>query len=145
MLFGLKQEGHGAVLVYFLFLLAWSNDAGAYFTGTFCGKTKGFIKASPNKSLEGYAGAFIVTMVIANAFKLIAKDHFPADFIHTNIIGIALSITAPSGDLVESMLKRRAGVKDSSHFLPGLGGVLDIFDSILLSTPVYYTLIRLFL
>jgi phosphatidate cytidylyltransferase len=143
MLLLLKQEQRGFILIYFLFILAWMNDTAAYFIGTFFGKRKGIIKQSPNKSLEGYIGAFIVTIMVALIFKWITGEGFSADFVETTLLGITVAITAPLGDLGESVLKRRAKVKDSSSILPGLGGVLDVFDSVLLSIPVYYTVVRL--
>jgi phosphatidate cytidylyltransferase len=131
----------GFMFIYFLFISAWVNDAAAYFVGSRFGRTRGFMRHSPNKSLEGYVGAFVVTMVVANVFKLVIGGGFPLDFAQTNVTGFAIALTAPLGDLGESLFKRKTGVKDSSSFLPGLGGVLDVFDSVLLSVPVYYTLV----
>jgi phosphatidate cytidylyltransferase len=62
----------------------------------------------------------------------------------TNALGLSIAVTAPLGDLGESVFKRRAGVKDSSGVIPGMGGVLDVFDSILISVPMYYVLVRIF-
>jgi CDP-diglyceride synthetase len=143
MLLMLKQEQGGIILIYFLFILAWMNDTAAYFIGTFFGKRKGIIKQSPNKSLEGYIGAFIVTIIAAALFKWITGEGFAPDFAEATFLGILVAITAPAGDLGESILKRRANVKDSSSILPGLGGILDVFDSVLLSIPVYFTAVRL--
>ncbi len=143
MLLMLKQEQKGFILIYFLFILAWMNDTAAYFIGTFFGKRKGIIKQSPNKSLEGYIGAFVITVIVADLFKWIVREGFSPNFAETTFLGILVAITAPLGDLGESMLKRRAKVKDSSNILPGLGGILDVFDSVLLSIPVYFTAVRL--
>ncbi len=139
----LKQENHGEFFIYFLFLLAWLNDAGAYFIGTFFGKTRNIIKYSPTKSLEGYVGAFIISLAVAVGFKLIFKGSFPPDFIKTLLLALLILVFAPLGDIGESVIKRKASVKDSSHFLPVFGGVLDIFDSILMSAPFYYCLLLL--
>ena len=141
----LHGRERGFMLVYFLFITAWVNDAAAYFVGFRFGRTRGLLQHSPNKSLEGYIGAFVVTMVVANVFKLIVREGFSPDLIQTNVMGLAIALTAPLGDLGESLFKRKTGVKDSANFLPGLGGVLDIFDSVLLSVPVYYTLVLLIL
>jgi phosphatidate cytidylyltransferase len=143
MLLMLKQDERGFILIYFLFILAWMNDTAAYFIGTFFGKTKGIIKQSPNKSLEGYIGAFIVTILAATLFKWITGDGFSPNHAEAAFLGILVAITAPLGDLGESLLKRRANVKDSSSILSGLGGILDVFDSVLLSIPVYFIAIRL--
>ena len=139
----LRRGEQGFLFICFLFLVAWMDDAAAYFVGTYFGKTRGIVKYSPNKSLEGYIGAFIVTMIVANAFKLILGDGFIPDLLQTNVLAVCIAVFAPLGDLGESVFKRKTGVKDSSHLLPGLGGVLDVFDSILVSVPVYYILVKI--
>lgn len=141
----LKWERSGNVLIYFLFFLVWMNDSAAYFVGSFFGKRRGIFKVSPNKSLEGYIGGVIVTFVVANIFKVLAGGWLPINYIEINLSAALLSITAPAGDLIESLLKRRAGVKDSSKMIPGFGGILDIFDSVLFSAPFYFTLIKVLL
>jgi len=140
----LRQQTNGGAAVAFLLLLVWCNDAGAYFTGSFFGRTRRIIKSSPNKSAEGYAGAFFITLLVAFLFRLLIGEKSGIGYSAVAVLAFAMSVTAPAGDILESMLKRRAGVKDSSAFLPGLGGVLDIFDSVLLSVPVYYVLFNLF-
>jgi len=140
----LRQQTNGRTAVAFLLLLVWCNDAGAYFTGSFFGRTRGIIKSSPNKSVEGYAGAFFITLLVAFLFRLVLGEKSGIGYSAVAVLALAMSVTAPAGDILESLLKRRAGVKDSSAFLPGLGGVLDIFDSVLLSVPVYYALFNLF-
>jgi len=140
----LRQKPHGRAAVAFLLLLVWCNDAGAYFSGSFFGRTRGIIKSSPNKSVEGYIGAFFITMLVAFLFRLLLGESIGLGYPAVFVLGLAMSVTAPFGDILESLLKRRSGVKDSSAFLPGLGGVLDIFDSVLLSIPVYYALFQIF-
>jgi phosphatidate cytidylyltransferase len=139
----LRREGGGFVFICFLFAIAWINDAAAYFIGTYFGKTRGIVKYSPNKSLEGYVGAFCVSMVMVNVFKLIVGDAFVPNFLQTNLLGLGISVMSPLGDLGESVFKRKTGVKDSSRLIPGMGGVLDVFDSILVSSPVYFFLVKL--
>ena len=141
----LRREEGGFLLICFLLIIAWINDAAAYFTGTFFGKTRGIVKYSPNKSLEGYVGAFLISMVMVNLFKLIVGGGFIPNLAQTNVLGLGIAVTAPVGDLGESVFKRKTGVKDSSHLVPGMGGVLDVFDSVLVSTPLYYVLVELFL
>ncbi len=143
-IFIIKQENYRIFVLYFLFLLGWFNDAAAYFIGSFFGRIKGIIKWSPNKSLEGYSGAFILTIAVGLALRFVFGERFPFNGIQTALICLVIAVWAPLGDLFESMAKRKAGMKDSSNFLPGLGGVLDIFDSILMSAPVYYILLRIF-
>jgi len=143
-IFLIRREAVGISLVYVLFLLGWLNDTSAYFIGSFFGRTKGIIKFSPNKSLEGYTGSFVLTLVLGVALKFIFRDRFPFTMAQALVVSFVVALLAPSGDLLESLIKRKAGVKDSSHFLPGLGGVLDIFDSIFMSAPFYYILLKIF-
>jgi phosphatidate cytidylyltransferase len=138
----LHGEYRGFMFIWFLFLAAWVNDAAAYFIGSVFGRTRGILRYSPNKSLEGYIGAFVITMIMVNVFKLIFRDGFAPVIVRTNVMGFCIALTAPLGDLGESFFKRKTGVKDSSAFLPGLGGVLDIFDSVLFSVPLYYFLVQ---
>jgi phosphatidate cytidylyltransferase len=143
LLFLLQVEERGFLYVYFLLIAAWVNDAAAFFVGTFFGRTRGIVKYSPNKSLEGYLGAFFATMIAVNGFKLLIGDGFPPDLLLTNALGLCVAITAPLGDLGESIFKRRAGVKDSSGIIPGMGGVLDVFDSVLVSVPIFFVLVKI--
>jgi phosphatidate cytidylyltransferase len=131
------RTSYGPLYVYFLFLLGWANDAGAYFVGTRFGRTRGIVRFSPSKSVEGYVAAFCVTVAAGVAFELVLKERFIPGVWAAVSLGFIIAICAPAGDIVESMMKRKAGVKDSSGFLPGFGGVLDIFDSILFASPVY--------
>jgi len=145
MLYLLRTEESGALLLISLFLLAWFNDASAYFIGSAIGRTKGIVKISPNKSLEGYIGSFVLTVGLGALLRPLFGLRFPLSELETVIVALAVAVLAPSGDLLESLIKRKAGVKDSSKLLPGLGGVLDVFDSIFLSIPGYYLLVTLFL
>jgi phosphatidate cytidylyltransferase len=142
-IFILRQESQGIFLVYILFLLAWFNDATAYFIGSFFGKTRGIIRFSPNKSLEGYVGSFIFTLALGIILRNLFAKRFPFNTMQAAYTALMIAVCAPLGDLLESLLKRKAGVKDSSRLFPGLGGVLDIFDSILMSAPFYYLLIKI--
>jgi len=138
----LKLE-HGNLYVYLLFILGWISDASAYFIGSFFGKTRGIVRYSPNKSLEGYAGSFIFTILISICFKLIFYSSFPLNIVCTLSLGILVSILAPFGDILESVIKRKANIKDSSKILHPFGGVLDIFDSIVFSSLFYYILVKI--
>jgi phosphatidate cytidylyltransferase len=133
------HEGYrGFMHIYFILFTAWVNDAAAYIIGSRFGRTRGVIACSPNKSVEGYVGAFVVTMILVNGFKLAFRAGFEPTLLQSNLLGFCIALTAPLGDLMESCYKRKAGVKDSSALFPELGGVLDIFDSVLFSVPVYY-------
>jgi phosphatidate cytidylyltransferase len=137
-IFSLRLEKTGRALVYALLGLAWLSDASAYFAGSLFGRTKGIVKASPNKSLEGYAASFAATVGVASALPFL----FPGIMKAGLLTGLLVGVLAPLGDLAESALKRRAGVKDSSRMLPAFGGVLDIFDSIFICAPFYFILVK---
>ncbi len=128
-----------------LFIAIWVNDSGAYIIGSLMAKRPGgnhkmFARVSPNKSWEGLMGGIVFTLIAGWVFYAVGW------FSH---IGIALifaavvSVFGTLGDLMESLMKRTLGVKDSGRFMPGHGGVLDRFDSILLATPAIFLLIVL--
>ncbi len=139
----IRTYSHGNILLYYLLLLVWINDASALFIGKKFGKIKGIVKYSPNKSLEGYIGSFIVSTLFSLIFKLIFYEKICFSIGFTVLISITISITGHLGDIFESYLKRKAGMKDSSSILPGLGGVLDVFDSVYASLPLFYFFIIL--
>ena len=118
----------------------WLNDTGAYFIGSFFGKHKLYEKISPNKTWEGTLGgiAFCIglSFVVASIFPQLAQIHWIA-------ISIIVAVFGTLGDLVESMLKRMAGVKDSGSLMPGHGGVLDRFDSLFFATPFVFCYLAL--
>lgn len=124
------------------FLITWSTDTGAYFTGRSLGKHKLSPSISPNKTIEGAVGgifASIFATLAFNAFVGILSLH------QVLLIGILGSITGQLGDLVESALKRWTGVKDSGQLIPGHGGVLDRFDSLILVSPLVYYYMTMFI
>ncbi|MBI3998984.1 MAG: phosphatidate cytidylyltransferase, partial [Candidatus Omnitrophica bacterium] len=125
---------HGALWVFYVILIIKAGDAGAYFIGKKFGSHKYIIHISPNKSVEGSIAGFVVTFLLSLLSKLYLKD-IPLS--HLAILGIVLGVLGQLGDLAESLLKRDAGVKDSGN-IPGLGGVLDVLDSLLLAIPVTY-------
>lgn len=125
-----------------IILLIWASDVCAYLVGSLIGKHKLYERISPGKTWEGSIGATILT--IGCSF-IIAHWFHELDLIHWIIISILVSVFGTIGDLVESMLKRQAGVKDSGKIMPGHGGILDRFDSLLFVAPfvyAYLTLIR---
>ena len=121
----------------YVFLLVWCADSGAYFVGRKFGKRKMSPNVSPNKSIEGLIGGLVTGLVVVlgiSLFKLELSGTELAIFILLSLVTILASVL---GDLFESMLKRRAGVKDSGTILPGHGGVLDRIDSLLSATPIF--------
>lgn len=122
------------------FLLIWANDTGAYLTGVTIGRHKLFERISPKKSWEGFFGGFITAMLAA---WLLSGWLGVVDRTHWIIIAAIISIAGTYGDLVESMLKRSLGVKDSGTIMPGHGGFLDRFDSAIISFPLVYLFITL--
>ena len=126
--------------VILLFILIWSCDTAAYFGGKYLGRHQ-LSKISPKKTIEGSVTGFLFTVIIS----LIVHFIFPEKISTTDsvIIGIITGVFAQAGDLFESLIKRYCGVKDSSNIIPGHGGVLDRFDSLLFVTPVVYIYINL--
>ena len=125
---------YGSQWVFFLILVTKMGDAGAYFIGSKFGKRKLNEAISPNKTVEGSIGGLVTSILLALVSKLFLHD---VTFYQLFVLGFALGILAQLGDLVESLIKRDAGVKDSGN-IPGLGGVLDIMDSLLFTAPFLY-------
>ncbi len=126
----------GPKLVFFLVLVVWLGDAGAYYTGKKFGKHKMSPRISPKKTIEGGIGGVITSMITAVVIQLTFFHEIP--LVHAITVGIVLSIAGMIGDLAESMWKRSAAVKDSGTLIPGHGGFLDRFDSILFTAPILY-------
>lgn len=135
------DNGHWYVL-YFILVTKFS-DLGAYVTGSLIGKHKMIPRISPGKTWEGFGGAVAITMGVSLAFVHFAGDRLPGmNLMHAVILGVVLSIAAVIGDLIESLFKRESGVKDSGSFFPGIGGILDLLDSILFNAPLMYLYLR---
>lgn len=127
-------------LLLALFVCIWVNDSGAYCVGSLIGKHKMFPRVSPGKSWEGLAGGMAFALGAGYVFALLVPAWPLWQWL---LIALTISVAGTLGDLMESLLKRSIGVKDSGKFLPGHGGVLDRFDSLLLATPALYYLITL--
>lgn len=122
-------------------LVVKSCDIGAYFTGRAIGRHKLIPWLSPGKTIEGLVGGIVASM--AAAFILDALLGFPLAWWWVLIMGALLAVTGQAGDLTMSLFKRGAGLKDSSSLLPGLGGVMDVIDSLLLTAPLAWWMLRL--
>ena len=126
----------GAKLIFFLVLVVWLGDAGAYYFGRKFGRHKLSPRISPKKTVEGGIGGILASVITALVLHYTVFPTFP--LFHTVIAAILLSVTGIIGDLAESMWKRSAGVKDSGTLLPGHGGFFDRLDSILFTAPILY-------
>lgn len=121
----------------YLFLLVWGADSGAYFVGRKLGKKKLAPDVSPNKSLEGLYGGVFTAMLIVVVVEVVYLDLSLAEHALFLILSVITVFSSVLGDLFESMIKRRAGIKDSGRILPGHGGVLDRIDSLLAAAPIF--------
>ncbi|MCA1740958.1 MAG: phosphatidate cytidylyltransferase [Bacteroidales bacterium] len=133
----LQMEGiqfSPGILIGF-FLLLWTNDTGAYLVGSLIGKHRLFERISPKKSWEGFFGGLILTLLVA---RLFSGWLGVADTTGWMIIAFIISVAGTLGDLLESMLKRSLGLKDSGTVMPGHGGFLDRFDSVVVAFPLVY-------
>ncbi len=124
----------GLVIFFFILLSIWSTDTGAYFTGRALGKRKLWPEISPKKTIEGSIGGIICALVVGLVYSYFVPVTESMATIVTMVI--VISIVGQLGDLVESALKRHYGVKDSGTILPGHGGILDRFDSLIFVMPV---------
>ncbi|HWD21003.1 MAG TPA: CDP-archaeol synthase [Verrucomicrobiae bacterium] len=139
--FGRGVEGNYYVL-YFVLVTKFS-DCGAYAVGSLIGKHKMIPRISPGKTWEGFGGAILVSTGASVIFYIAAPGHlFGMKMLHALILGVILSTGAVIGDLIESLFKREAGLKDSGHLFPGIGGILDLLDSLLFNAPLMYLYLR---
>ncbi len=139
----LRSEEIGRELVFLLYASVWLADSMALYVGTYLGKNKLYPAYSPNKTIEGAFGSLFGGMLGAVIIKVIfgiPEYSFPVFIVFGAIMGMAALV----GDLIESMFKRDAGVKDSGTFIPGHGGIFDKIDGMLIAGPVLYLLVRYF-
>ena len=125
----------GCALVWVLFACTWAGDTFAYFVGTAFGSHKLASTISPGKTVEGFFGSIIGTIITA---VVVGTIIFGLPLVKMAVAGFVLALAATFGDLAESVLKRFANIKDSGIFLPGHGGVLDRFDSLFFTAPTFY-------
>src|SRR4051812_16865476 len=134
-------DGH-FYLLYFVLITKFS-DTGAYAVGSLIGKHKMIPRISPGKTWEGFGGAIVVSTLASLVFVHFARNKMPEmNWVHAIILGVILSSAAVVGDLIESLFKREAGVKDSGKLFPGIGGILDLLDSLLFNAPIMYLYLR---
>jgi phosphatidate cytidylyltransferase len=137
------MDGQGRLyLVYFLVVTKFS-DMGAYAVGSLIGRHKMIPRISPGKTWEGFGGALAFSTGASMVFAHLAGAHLPGmKPLHAVVLGLVLAVGAVVGDLIESLFKREAGVKDSGKLFPGIGGILDLLDSLLFNAPLMYLYLR---
>lgn len=128
-----------AILI-FAFFIVWATDIGAYMVGRKIGKHKLWPDISPNKTIEGALGGVLCAVIVAVIFLIVQPNLFTQNLATMMIFTVVFSIVGQFGDLVESAIKRHYDVKDSGKILPGHGGILDRFDSMLFVFPVMHLL-----
>ncbi|MDR1317080.1 MAG: phosphatidate cytidylyltransferase [Spirochaetales bacterium] len=131
-----------AGIVFMIFVAAtYLNDSLAWLTGVLWGEnTKNILAVSPNKSLVGFIGGFLASILVTMVCAAVWHEYFPLSLPGAALLGTALGISTILGDLAESVLKRSGGVKDSGNLIPGRGGLLDSIDSPLFNAPVFFYL-----
>jgi phosphatidate cytidylyltransferase len=134
----LRGETLGPRLVITVFFATWLGDTGAYLIGRSWGRHKLWVRLSPYKSIEGFIGAVAASCIAMFISRLWLS--FP--LFHTLALGIMIGTFGQIGDLFESMLKRELGIKDFSRILPGHGGILDRFDSLFFTIPLFYHYVK---
>jgi len=126
------NPGDGTFFVLYFILVTKFSDMGAYAVGSLIGKHKMIPRISPGKTWEGFAGAIVISTGASVAFAHLAKEHMAG----------MTPLHAVIGDLIESLFKREAGLKDSGKLFPGIGGILDLLDSLLFNAPIMYLYLR---
>ena len=132
----------GGYLIISIFATIWICDSAAFFGGTALGKHKLFSRVSPKKSWEGAIFGFVFAILAMILAKNVVLDFL--SFKDVIVIGFIIGTLGQIGDLTESLIKRDAGVKDSSNLIPGHGGIFDRFDSLLFSSPIIYLYLTYF-
>lgn len=137
----LKVQPHSSLLIILVMLIVWGADTGAYFSGKRWGRSRLAPNVSPGKSWAGFWGGFFTALIIALIFGVGVDTWLEPmgrnDFISLLTIAAVTTVVSVLGDLVESMMKRYRGIKDSSSLLPGHGGVMDRIDSMAAAVPVF--------
>ena len=135
-------DGGKFYVLYFILVTKFS-DTGAYAVGSLIGRHKMIPRISPGKTWEGFGGAIVLSTVASLVFvHFLGGKMAGMNRLHAVVLGILLSLTAVIGDLIESLFKREAGVKDSGRLIPGIGGILDLLDSLLFNAPIMYLYLR---
>jgi phosphatidate cytidylyltransferase len=126
----------GIQWIFFILLILWVGDTGAYIVGSIIGRTKLYPAVSPNKTIEGALAGLIFSLVSGLACKMVFLPDI--SMFHCILLTACISLLGQLGDLCESVFKREQGLKDSGNILPGHGGMLDRIDSLLFAAPFLY-------
>lgn len=126
----------GIAYIILALVIVWSTDSGAYFVGRKLGKHKLWPEISPKKTIEGFVGGIIIAVIATIIFQYFAQ--LDVNYALLLVVAVVASIIGQLGDLVESAIKRHYGVKDSGKILPGHGGILDRFDSLIFVLPLLH-------
>ncbi len=138
-----RIDGQGSFYVLYFVLVTKFSDTGAYAVGSLIGRHKMIPRISPGKTWEGFWGALVFSVGASVGCAALMGGRLPGmNLGHAVVLGLLLGATAVLGDLIESLFKREAGVKDSGAFLPGIGGILDLLDSLLFNAPLMYLYLR---
>lgn len=133
-----RDADNGLTYILYSLFAIWATDSGAYFIGRAMGKRKLWPEISPNKTVEGAIGGVVCAIIVGILFSLFSN--LDASIVQLIVVSAVVAIFGQIGDLVESAYKRQYGVKDSGNILPGHGGILDRFDSLLFVWPLLHLL-----
>lgn len=145
-LYRIRVEENGMLLLWLVFIGTWGSDTCAYCFGCLFGKHKAFPVLSPKKSIEGCVGGALGTALIAGIYAA-CLNHFMEGVTVSvavfAVIGLVASVVSQIGDLAASAMKRQYGIKDYGKLIPGHGGILDRFDSIIFTAPLVYIIVQI--
>ncbi len=141
-------ENHGLFLILFVAFCAWFTDIGAYFVGSFFGKHKLCPNISPKKTVEGAVGGVVIcviaTVILYAVFSNFIFKESNANYLAVVLMTVFLSIVSICGDLTASVIKRNFGIKDFGKLIPGHGGIIDRFDSLIFVLASFYAIFNIF-
>lgn len=146
-LYRIRMEENGMLLLWLVFIGTWGSDTCAYCIGCLFGKHKAFPVLSPKKSVEGCIGGIVGTALISGIYAVCLNrfiEGMEVSVLVFSIIGVFASIVSQVGDLAASAMKRNYDIKDYGKLIPGHGGILDRFDSIMFTAPLVYFMVQIF-
>lgn len=134
----IRDNPIGKYLIWIVFIIAWCCDTAAYYSGKFFGKRKLCPRVSPKKTIEGSIGGILGSVIGIIIWGIISRYNVPFNWSLLILLAVIGSVISQIGDLSASLIKRYVGIKDYGYIMPGHGGLLDRFDSILFTIPVVY-------